>query len=121
MFARNTQYSPPVAVVDPFCGSGSVGLAARALGCSFFGMDKDNSCSLAVKALMENTTLLGRFAEGKEILELKKIKQKKSKGGGDDDKDGENPDDSDYGEGDDEEEEEEDEEEEENEEELGEV
>jgi hypothetical protein len=62
MFARNSKWSSPVAVVDPFCGTGTVGLAARTLGCPFYAIDKDIKVGVGVSALMTDAVLLKRFA-----------------------------------------------------------
>jgi site-specific DNA-methyltransferase (adenine-specific) len=41
-------------VVDPFCGSGTTGLAARAAGCEFVGIDLDPaSCAIAWRRLTD--------------------------------------------------------------------
>ncbi|HEX5407791.1 MAG TPA: site-specific DNA-methyltransferase [Pseudonocardiaceae bacterium] len=45
---------PGGTVLDPFCGSGTTGLAARGVGCDFVGIDLDPaSCALSWRRLTE--------------------------------------------------------------------
>ena len=43
MFGRALSEQPAVVIVDPFMGCGSTALAARQLGCSFIGWDRDHT------------------------------------------------------------------------------
>jgi hypothetical protein len=86
MFARNCHKSTAVLVVDPFAGTGSVAVAARALGCSFIGMDSDPFSKIAGKALMNDTCIAGRFTTTvfwiqAEQKKAKQVKQGRASGG----------------------------------------
>ncbi len=49
---------PSGLVVDPFCGSGSSGIAAKRIGCDFIGIDKDAGyCALAERRIAADAPL----------------------------------------------------------------
>ena len=55
IYARATFAGDPAIVIDPFCGTGSTGIAAKTLGCYFVGVDQDKASQNAWDILVEQT------------------------------------------------------------------
>ena len=50
IFGRHHRDQQPAIIVDPFAGTGSTGVAARANACHFVGIDKDDDTGLVYKS-----------------------------------------------------------------------
>jgi hypothetical protein len=56
-FGRWSAFQAPLVVCDPFCGTGSTGVAATQLGCYFMGMDNDRKLEVQYDSTHTTSTV----------------------------------------------------------------
>jgi hypothetical protein len=56
-------------VVDPFFGTGSAAIAARAMGCSFWGLDSDDEALRRANKMLECVSLSETYQLGSALEE----------------------------------------------------